>query len=170
MTTWARIINGQAVDVVTTDPSSLFHPDLASEFVTVPDGTENGATFANGTWTAPVPPVEAPVPPAPYVPKIVSIGIFMTSIMTAERIALRASTDPLVKEFVTTVTDPKMDAVDLNLPSIQFDIQYAAGLVEAPSGAPGAGSKISSPCIGLNGDGAARAAAILAGNPLAASN
>ena len=52
------------VDVVTADPATLFHPDLATEFVVVPDGLGAGATQVAGVWTNPPP----PPPPPPYVP------------------------------------------------------------------------------------------------------
>lgn len=116
------------------------------------------------TVTAGVP-VFAPVAPL-YTPNIVSIGVFLSSITALELAGLRASSDPLVQQFVLLCDDPRITAIDLNLPRIQFDINYAAGLVAAPAGAANAGAKMTSPPIG----GAARAAAILAGNPLAANS
>lgn len=44
MTTYARIVNGVAVDV-SADPASSFAPDLAAEFVEVPDGVEPGSVL-----------------------------------------------------------------------------------------------------------------------------
>lgn len=66
MTTYARIVDGHAVDIVVTPPelNERFHPEwLARQnFVVVPDGTEHGATDNNdGTFTNP----PAPPPPAP---------------------------------------------------------------------------------------------------------
>lgn len=62
MTTYARLINGYAVDVVTTPPAltERFHPEwLARQnFVVVPDGTKNNAADnGDGTFTNPPPPV-----------------------------------------------------------------------------------------------------------------
>lgn len=105
-----------------------------------------------------------------YTPNIVSIGVFLLSITSGERSALRKSQDALVAEFVASVTDPRITEIDLNDPGVQFDVQYAAGLVNAPPGTPNAGKPIASVCIGLNGDGEARATAILGGNLLAATS
>ena len=165
MTTYARIVGSTAVDVTATDPTTLFHADLAAQFIQVPDGTVNGATTTDGgkTFTAPVV-VAPPAPPPPtYTPNIVSIGVFLSSMTSLERALLRAHTDPLVKEFVVMCTDTRITEIDLNLPGVRFDIRYAAGLENAPAGAPNAGALITNPPIG----GEARADAILAGNPLA---
>lgn len=57
--TYARNVNNIAVDVVTDDPSTLFHPDIACQFIVVPDGTLTGAIYVNNEWTNPLP---MPVP------------------------------------------------------------------------------------------------------------
>jgi len=64
---YARIINLIAVDVVTQDPTLLFHPEIAAEFVAVPENIEDGwmHDLENDTWTAPPAPLvvaEAAVP------------------------------------------------------------------------------------------------------------
>lgn len=55
MKTYARIIEGVVIDVTTGDPKELFHPDVAVQFVEVPAGTVNGATFLNGKFANPKP-------------------------------------------------------------------------------------------------------------------
>lgn len=69
MTTYARIVEGRAVDVVVTPPllEERFHPDWLAQqsFIVVPDGTENGAKDnGDGTFTNPPP----PPPPGPNNP------------------------------------------------------------------------------------------------------
>lgn len=61
---WARIIENMAIDVVTRHPSELFTPNLAAEFVTVPDMVEHGWLLQDGVWSAP-PVVEMPEPELP---------------------------------------------------------------------------------------------------------
>lgn len=61
MTTYARIVDGRAQDVVVTPPalSERFHPEwLAKQnFVVIPDGAVSGAIDnGNGTFTNPPPP------------------------------------------------------------------------------------------------------------------
>jgi hypothetical protein len=52
----ARIINGSAVDIA-TDLVNQFHPDLAAEFVEVPDEVERGwVVDEDNVWSPPPPP------------------------------------------------------------------------------------------------------------------
>jgi len=67
MTTNARIVDGYAVNVVTSPPSELFHPDWLAKnpFEIVPDGTvSNAVSNGDGTFTNPAP----PPPPQPNNP------------------------------------------------------------------------------------------------------
>jgi|GEM_PF-1001597 len=59
---YARIINDQAVDVVDGDPTEFFHPDLAVDFIGVPDEVVAGSRMEEGQWIAPDAPPPAPVP------------------------------------------------------------------------------------------------------------
>ncbi|KAA5602611.1 hypothetical protein F1188_20490 [Roseospira marina] len=68
MTTYARILNGIAVDVVTADPATLFHPLIAAEFVTVPDDVVPGALLDGDEWTPPPPPPDPEPEPEPATP------------------------------------------------------------------------------------------------------
>lgn len=58
--TFARIINGIAVDVVTANPAELFHPLIAEDFVIVPAEVVIGSQLVDGVWIDPAP--EAPPP------------------------------------------------------------------------------------------------------------
>ena len=58
MKTYARIVEGVVVDVTVGDLSERFHPDLVVQFVEVPAGTVNGATFLNGKFTNSAPEAE----------------------------------------------------------------------------------------------------------------
>lgn len=59
---YARIINEQAVDVVDGDPTELFHPDLAADFIGVPDDVVAGSRMEDGQWIAPESPPPAVAP------------------------------------------------------------------------------------------------------------
>lgn len=104
MTTYARNVEGQAVDVVTRDPAELFHPDVAGQFVIVPDGTENGATYANGVWTNPV---RQPPPPPVLAPEDWQVTklAFLQRFTLEERMRVYAAagTDLVVADFLRMV-------------------------------------------------------------------
>ena len=51
MSKFARVVRNVAIDVC-TNPTELFHPDLAKMFVTVPDYVENGWVLNDDVWTS----------------------------------------------------------------------------------------------------------------------
>ena len=121
MTTYARNVNNVAVDVTTTNPATIFYPSIAAEFIVVPDGTEGGATYENGIWTNPPTP---PVPPVRY--SVLTPMQFYLAFTTAERIAIKASTDTNVKEFWATyeLAAQLNETIDPNLVSVQEGLDY----------------------------------------------
>lgn len=131
MKTYARIIGGHAVDVVTVDPTELFHPDVAAEFVTVPDGTGNGDRYDGTTWTKAPPP--APAAPGPL--PVLTPMTFYLAFKPAERIAIKASADPMVAEFWASYQlAVQLDKpVDPNLPSVAEGVAY---LAQGPNDTP----------------------------------
>ena len=90
---YARILDGVAVDVC-ADPAAQFHPQLAAQFEAVPGDVAAGSRLVDGVWQAPTPLVPGPVP----VTAAVSLSPvdFMLRFMAPERVAARASTDPIV--------------------------------------------------------------------------
>ena len=140
MTTYARNVNNVAVDVVTADPKTLFYPTIAAEFIVVPDGTQNGATYnaTTGVWTAPpAPPTPAP---APY--PVLSPMQFYLAFTPTERLAIKKSTDPMVMEFWATyqLAAQTNTSIDPNLVSVQEGLTYLATATTAtPPGAELAG-------------------------------
>ena len=147
MTNFARIINDVAVDV-SADPQNSFHPDIAAEFVAVPDNVRAGwIKGADGKWSAPAPTPE-PVPAVTY-PKVGPIA-FQMLFTPAEMIAadeLKA-TDKVLASFWKLIDDPRTDVVDLGLESVQNAIEYTLTAIK------GAGVAVDVP---------ARKAAILSG-------
>lgn len=121
MTTYARKINNVAIDVVTSDPATMFHPDIAIQFIVVPNGTLNGATWANNAWTNPAP----VVPPNPETTYLAVSPIEFKLLFTApERVAIKNSVDPVVQDFFSIIDDPRLTKVELGLQSTQDALQY----------------------------------------------
>lgn len=122
MQTYARIVNGHAVDVTVGDLAELFHPEVAAEFVVVPDGTCNGDHFDGTVWTKYVPPAAvAPV----FVPPTVSPATFkMLMLPYLPKILPLADTDITIKAFLDVVNDPRLTEVILSLTSVQNGIKY----------------------------------------------
>ena len=134
MTTYARIINNVAVDVVTADPATLFYPTIAAEFVIVPDGTVQGSTESGGVWTPPAP---RPAPAATYKP--LAPMQFYLAFTPAERIAIKKSTDPDVIEFWATyqLAVQTNTTIDPNLISVQEGLDWLATPTTATPAGPG---------------------------------
>ena len=124
MTNYARNVNDVAVDVTTTDPTTIFYPTIAAEFIVVPDAVEDGWLYneTNKTWSAPPPP---PVPPEPvFVPPIVSAVQFMMLFYQLEQSYIQNSADPIVNVFWTRFQDPRVTEVNLALDSMSQTLDY----------------------------------------------
>lgn len=115
MSTWARNANNSVVDVTTMDPSLIYYPTLAAQFIPVPDGTQNG-------WTWPVP--VAPSPPPVQYRTLLTRAEYLTLFTSAERVAIRASTDAGVVDWLLLLFDPSAMQVDLTQPSIATALEY----------------------------------------------
>lgn len=121
----AWIENGAVREVCVGNPEELYHPDFAVKFDTdVPDETLPGATLVNGVWTNPTVVVPEPLPPPEFVPPMVSAIQFKMLFTTPERIATKASTDPVIQDSYELLNDPRVSVVDLSLKSIQDLLDY----------------------------------------------
>lgn len=130
MSNFARIINDVAVDV-STDPENSFHPDIAAQFVAVPDNVQAGwAKGSDGKWSAPAPALE-PVPQVTY-PKVGPIA-FKLLFTAPERIKAKAlqATDEFIQDFWGLLDDPRTTEVDLGLVSVQLAVEYTLATVKA---------------------------------------
>lgn len=123
MANYARIIDNVAVDV-STDPSTSFHPDLAREFVKVPDQVQPGWTTDGKAWSAPVVPTPTPVAETgnlqPTPPE------FMLLLTLQERAAFRAAAekDPVAADLLSLLSDARLTYVDLANSGVQEAVQY----------------------------------------------
>lgn len=125
--TFARMVNGQAIDVMTDDPKTIFHPDLAATFVEVPDGTGNGDTLVGGKWTKYAQPEPSPVV---VTPPVVTPPQFKILILPElARIYAKVEGDPAIKAFVSVIDDPRLTEVNLGLGTVRGGLEYALGAI-----------------------------------------
>jgi hypothetical protein len=136
MTTYARNVGGQAIDVTTTDPATIFHADIAAQFIVVPAGTETGAMLVNGVWVNP--PAPAPAPAPTIIPPIVDVPTFYSLFTIQEQMAIEGSTDPIVATAWKRFTDPRVTFVNLALGSVQNLLAYFSTTNQQPAVTPAA--------------------------------
>jgi len=119
---YAWIENGHIRDVCPGDPASSYTPDIAAHYTAqVPDTAKNGDAW-DGTTLTPAP---APAPaPASAGPRELSRVQFLLLFTPAERIAIRASTDPGVVDWMLILNDPQFDSVDLRDPACSAALAY----------------------------------------------
>jgi len=118
MTTYARNVSNSAVDIITENPTMLFTPQIAAEFIVVPDGTETGAIYDPVTqaWTNPLPPPT--YPPLTPKPPLISAVLFRNLFTVQEELLIAKSADPNVQILWSRFSDPKLLEVDMSLSSI----------------------------------------------------
>lgn len=121
----AWIESGVIRDVAQDDPQALYHPDIAALYDTeVPDDAANGDTWDGETLTKPVMATPAPVEPQAPVPPKVDVITYKLLFTSAERIATRTSTDPVIQDLQDLMNDPRTQNVDLALKSVQDALDY----------------------------------------------
>ncbi len=138
---YARIENGTAVEVFTPPEGATigecFHPDLVTKFSVCPDNVTAGSTVdGSGGWT-----IAAALPPPSVPPQLplLSPMAFYLAFTPVERIAIKTSADPMVKEFWETyeLAVQSNASIDPNLVSVQDSLAYLAQPTDADP--PGAG-------------------------------
>lgn len=136
MTNYARNVNDVAVDVTTTDPTTIYYPTVAAEFIVVPADVENGWVYNETTkkWSAPPPP---PVPPVPVpVPPTIPAMQFMMCFYPQEQAYIQNSTDPIVNVFWTRFSDPRVIDINLNSESMTQTLDYLSATNVMPALTP----------------------------------
>jgi hypothetical protein len=118
----AWIENNTVRDIANGNPDEIFHPEVAAYYNTeIPDGIVVGATLVSGTWTNP--PVSTPAAEVIVVPMLSPVE-FKMLFTSAERIAIKASTDAVVIDFFEIVNDTRLTQVDRNMQSVKDAIMY----------------------------------------------
>lgn len=131
---WIDTTTNTIRDIAHGDPTAMYHPDIAALYDTgVPDEAQNGDSYVDGVWTAkpvPEPVVQEPVAPVPPKVTVIEYKMLFTS---AERIAAKASADPVIVDLRELMDDPRTSHVDLSLQSISDALDYmtAIGLIAA---------------------------------------
>ncbi len=123
---YARIVSNTAFDVRTESPDGFFHPEVAAQFITVPDQVEDGWLLKDEVWSVPPAPV-APVPVVAIPPKVGPLE-FQMLFTIQEKVAIEDSTDRAVRRFMKLVDDPRLLVVDLSLKSISDALDYMTGI------------------------------------------
>ena len=130
MTKKAWIENNRIRDIAPEgNPEQFYHPDIAKFYDTdVPDEAANGDGWVDGQLVKPVipDPVEPPTPVV--VPPKVSAVEYKMLFTSAERIAAKASVDPVIMDLQELLNDPRVTTVDLGLQSIQDALSYMTAL------------------------------------------
>ena len=128
----ARIVDDVAVDVTTGDPAEMFHPDIATQFESVPNNVEIGwrRDPQTGVWAAPEAAPERPNQ-ATVFPKIGPIA-FKLLFSAQERIKAKqlCPTDDFLEDFWGMLDDPRTDVVDLGHSSVQSAVEYTLTAVK----------------------------------------
>jgi len=116
-------------DICHGNPAESYHPDIAAHYDTqVPYDAQQGDTFINGVLTPkPVPEYVAP-PPVVAKPPKVSVIEYKMLFTSAERIATKASIDPVIVDLQELMNDPRTANVDLSLQSISYALDYMTAI------------------------------------------
>ena len=126
---YAWIENETIRDVAQGIPKDTYHPDIVKFYDTeVPDEAENGDTFKDGVLTKR--PIPEPVIPEPalFVPPTVSVIQYKMLFTSQERIAAKASVDPVIMDLQDLLNDPRTLTVNLALKSISDALDYMTSI------------------------------------------
>ena len=122
---YAWIENTVIRDIAAGNPVELYHPDIAALYDTeVPDDAMPGDTFTEGVLTKPVIPEPVPVTPVAATPPTVDVITYKMLFTSAERIATKASLDPVLIDLQELMNDPRTVSVNLGLKSVQNALDY----------------------------------------------
>lgn len=116
-------IGDVAVNVVASSAlATSFHPEIAQQFIDVPDEVETGWIEVEGVWQAP--PTANPEPSTAAI--VVDVPTFFMLFTIAEEAAIRASQDPGVRVLIQRLDHPATKAVNLSLQANIAAINYLA--------------------------------------------
>lgn len=132
MTTYARFINGTAVEVIDFNPAGRFTGEIAALFTEVPDGTGANDTLENGVWTKWIaPPTPEPLPPPPV--RVLTKLEYMDRFMDAELAGIYTAAKTVVQVEIWLEKFKLATEVNLDDARTLLGLQAmeAAGLLES---------------------------------------
>lgn len=112
---YGRLINGVVVDIA-TDPNKQFHPNLAAEFVEIPDDVRAGWTFDGTDYAPPVVADPEPIEPEPIKTVSVSAFDFKDLFTFAEQVKIEEliETDVGLRVFYSRINDVRLETIYLD--------------------------------------------------------
>lgn len=117
---YAWIENDKIRDIAAGNPADIYHPSIAAMYTAeVPDEAQNGDGWVGGVLVKP----EPPEPTLPVPPKVSPVE-FKLLFTAQERMAIKASTDPVVQDFFELINDPRLTEVNLALKTTHDVLDY----------------------------------------------
>lgn len=123
MKTYARIVDGVAVDVVTGNLEEMFHPDLLPQFEEVPAKVKTGWIKNGKAWDEPAKEPEIVQKPTFRILGTSAFKFLFTFEELASIEDVRKS-NSIVGTFWNLLDDPRTETVDLNLSNVQNAIRH----------------------------------------------
>lgn len=127
MPKYAQIVNGNVIQVVEQNPADIFHPDIAVNFVEVPDEVETYYLYDDqtDTFSPPPPPLNVAPPTVAETPTIVDAIGFLDLFTMQEELAIRqarAAGDLVVESFMDRLD--KAQRIHLDDPRVIAGVDY----------------------------------------------
>lgn len=110
---YAKVVDDTVINIIVATPEAA----ASLGYTEVPDGVGVGYTLVDGQWTAPA---------APVIPRLVYSVDFLARFLTAERIAIRASADPVVQDMFDMIG--RYTQIDLDNVQIQQGTAYLVAI------------------------------------------
>ena len=103
---YARVSDDRIIEICPhAVPEGFYHPDVAAQFLLVPDWVGLNWVLDGGVWVAPPIPPHPPEPePVPVIIPPLSIGEFLLLFTASERVGIKASANPIVQDWFDIVT------------------------------------------------------------------
>jgi hypothetical protein len=118
-------------EIVSDGLYQTFGPELRAQYQRVPPEAFPAAVWVDDRWVSPATldpnPEPASIPSfgrLSALPAHLPVADFKLCFSAAERIAIKASADPIVVDFLDIVDDPRCVEIDLAHPQIQAAIAY----------------------------------------------
>ena len=123
---YARVINNTAYDVRSESPDGFFTPEIASQFIEVPDEVKDLSFFDGIKWNDYIEP-EQPI--VTLLIPVISPVEFKLLFTPQERLAIKSAraTDEILDDLFTILDDPRLKEVNLNLESNKAVMAYLEG-------------------------------------------